>query len=196
METTPVIQKHELPKIADLYKEDMLSGAAKDNALLLLVNCEPPSTWIQEHPVAKTPYIPIGKIEFLLTKIFGKWWVEIKDTKLIANSVAVTVRLFYTNPINGETEWQDGIGAQPLQTDKGFGATDFNAIKSAAVSMALPSAESYAIKDAAEKIGKIFGKDIARKGTMDYEKMVVDNIQNIADRAAKVLEDDTTRDTQ
>lgn len=195
MDNTPVI-KRELPKVADLYKDEALMDAEKDGSLLLLVNCNPPSKWIQEHPITKTPYIPIEKIEFLLTKIFGRWWVEIKDSKLIANSVAVTVRLFYVNPISGNTEWQDGIGAQPLQTDKGFGATDFNAIKSSAVSMALPSAESYAVKDAAEKIGKLFGKDISRKSSMDYEKMLIDNIQNIASRATKALEDDTAGDIQ
>ena len=179
-----------LPKLADLYKDDMLTGAIKDNKLLILVNSAPPSVWIAEHPVSKTPYIPIGRIEFMLTKIFGKWWVEIKDTKLIANSVVVTVRLFYVNPITGDAEWQDGIGAQPLQTEKGAGATDFNAIKSNAVSLAAPSAESYAIKDAAEKIGKIFGKDISRKETVEYEKALLTNIANIQERADKAIGND------
>jgi len=182
--------KRELPKVADLYKADELFEKEKDGALLLLVNCNPPSAWIKEHPFSGTPYIPIGKIEYLLTKIFGKWWVEIRDTKLIANSVAVTIRLHYQDPVTGDTEFQDGIGAQPLQTDKGFGATDFNAIKSNAVSLALPSAESYAIKDAAEKIGRIFGKDISRKETIEYEKTLVNNLENIQSRAAKVLDND------
>ena len=186
----PIKKTESLPKIADLYKTDELFEKEKDGELLLLVNCNPPSAWIKEHPMSGTPYIPIGKIEYLLTKIFGKWWVEIKDTKLIANSVAVIVRLFYENPISGETEFQDGIGAQPLQTDKGFGATDFNAIKSNAVSLALPSAESYAIKDAAEKIGRLFGKDISRKETVEYEKTLLNNIANIQERASKALEDD------
>ena len=183
-----MLNNNSLPKLADLYNETELFNKERDGELLLLLNFNPPSTWIREHPISGSPYIPIGKIEFLLTKIFGKWWVEIRDTKLIANSVAVTIRLYYENPISGQTEFQDGIGAQPLQTDKGYGATDFNAIKSNAVSLALPSAESYAIKDAAEKIGKIFGKDISRKESVDYEKTLLENIENIQSRAAKVLE--------
>lgn len=178
-----------LPKIADLYRDAELYEIGKENELLLLVNCKPPQKWIEKHPMSGTPYIPIGKIEFLLTKIFGRWWVEIRDTKLIANSVSVTVRLFYKNPITGETEFQDGIGAQPLQTDKGAGATDFNSIKSNAVSLALPSAESYAIKDAAEKIGVLFGKDISREKTIEYEKSIIDNISNIQSRAQKAIEE-------
>lgn len=181
--------KTNLPTIADLCNSETLEDVRKEKELLLLLNCHPPSNWIEEHPTAKVPYIPIGKIEFLLTKIFNKWWVEIRDTKLIANSIVVTIRLYYINPTSGKKEWQDGIGAQPLQTDKGAGATDFNAIKSNAVSLAAPSAESYAIKDAAEKLGKIFGKDLTRKHTVEYEKTILKDIANIESRANKVLEE-------
>ncbi len=180
--------KYNLPTISDLYKPDTLEDITREKELLLLLNCNPPKSWIEEHPTAKVPYIPIGKIEFLLTKIFNKWWVEIRDTKLIANSVMVTVRLYYINPITNETEWQDGIGAQPLQTERGAGATDFNAIKSNAVSLAAPSAESYAIKDAAEKLGKLFGKDLSRKHTADYENSIIKDIENIEKRASKIIE--------
>lgn len=189
-------EEKKLPELSELYKEDLLDIIGKESALLILLNHNPPSVWIKEHPYAGVPYIPIDKIEYLLTKIFRKWWVEIKNTQLIANSVAVTVRLFYINPITGVTEWQDGIGAQPLQTDKGAGATDFNAVKSNAVQLALPSAESYAIKDAAEKLGKLFGKDINRKDTLSYEKMLVNDIVSIELRASKVFGDDKTGDTQ
>lgn len=181
--------KSNIPTIADLYRSDSLEDVRKEKNLLLLLNSNPPSKWIEEHPTAKIPYIPIGKIEFLLTKIFNKWWVEIRDTKLIANSIVVTVRLYYINPTSDKTEWQDGIGAQPLQTDKGAGATDFNAIKSNAVALAAPSAESYAIKDAAEKLGKIFGKDLTRKHTIEYEKTIVKDIANIESRASKAIEE-------
>lgn len=182
-------EERNLPTLAELYDEHYLGCIKRDKELILLLNCNPPKSWIEEHPTAKVPYIPIGRIEFLLTKIFNKWWVEIRDTKLIANSIVVTVRLFYINPVTGATEWQDGIGAQPLQTDKGAGATDFNSIKSNAVSLAAPSAESYAIKDAAEKLGKMFGKDLTRKHTVEYEKSIIKDIVSIEERANKVIEE-------
>lgn len=184
--------EYRLPTISELYREETLMDVRKERELTLLLNCNPPSTWIKEHPSSteknKILYIPIEKIEFLLTRIFNKWWVEIKGTQLIANSVVVTVRLFYINPITGKEEWQDGIGAQPLQTDKGAGATNFNAIKSNAVSLAAPSAESYAIKDAAEKLGKLFGKDLTRKSAVEYESTLIKEIDNINSRANKILE--------
>ena len=37
--------------------------------------------------------------------------------------------------------------------------------------MAAPAAESYAIKDAVEKLGKLFGKDLNRKDSMGYDML-------------------------
>jgi hypothetical protein len=121
--------------------------------------------------MTKGAYLPIERIEWLLTRIFISWRVEIKDSKLIGNSVVVTVRLHYKSVVTGEWEYQDGIGASPLQTDKDAGAIEFNKLKSGAVQMAAPSAETYAIKDAAEKLGKLFGKDLNRKDTMNYDAL-------------------------
>ena len=68
-------------------------------------------------------------------------------------------------------QFHDGIGASPLQTNKDAGAIEFDKIKSNAVMLAAPSAESYAIKDAAEKLGKLFGKDLNRSDKIMYDKI-------------------------
>lgn len=170
METTPEVYKRQLPKISDLYSDNEM--IIKDTQLAIILNSEPQPSWIKTHPMVKNAkYIPIEIIEYLLTRIFGRWKVEIKESKLLANSVICTIRLWYIDPISGEWEWQDGIGASPLQTDKDKGAVDFNFIKSGAVMMAAPAAESYAIKDAAEKLGKLFGKDLNRKDAMGYDSL-------------------------
>jgi hypothetical protein len=87
---------------------------------------------------------------------------------VIANSVVATVRLWYMDPVTGDWDWQEGVGASPIQTEKGAAATDFSKVNTSAVQMAAPAAETYAIKDAAEKLGKLFGKDINRQGQMNY----------------------------
>jgi len=168
---------NKLPTIKQL-SEMTVSESDKNSALNVLLNQPPPQQFVAQHPMTKGYYIPIEKIEFLLTKIFGEWSVEIKDYQLIANSVAVTVRLHYVDPISGDKLFQDGIGACPLQTNQGASATDFTAIKSASVQMALPSAESYAVKDACEKIGAIFGKDLGRKSTSNYDGMMPEDVKN------------------
>jgi hypothetical protein len=160
-----------VPTLQDLITET--EDTIKQNALMVILNQQPPATWLAEHPMIRGyKYIPIERVEWLLSRIFGKWWVEIKETTILANSVVVTVRLWVVNPLTGEHQFQDGIGAAPVQTDKGAGASDWNAVKSDGVQKAAPSAESYAIKDAAEKFGKIFGKDVSRKMNLDYNSML------------------------
>ena len=165
---TQIVQAdRKLPKIEELYSNSSL--VAKNTELNIILNSPPKATWIKEHPtIANYKYIPIEVTEYLLTMIFVRWWVEVKDVKLVANSVVVTVRLWVIDPVTGDEIFQDGIGAAPIQTKQGSGAIDFNEMKSAAIQMGAPAAESYAIKDAAEKFGKIFGKDINRKNGMDY----------------------------
>lgn len=164
-------QLTKLPTFNELITETEQS--LKENALMVLLNQEPPRSWLVSHPMIKGyNYMPIEKIEYLLTRIYTKWSVEVKSVQVIANSVCVTIRLYVTNPLTGEIEWQDGIGAAPVQTDKGAGATDWNSVKTDGVQKAAPAAESYAIKDAAEKFGKIFGRDVSRKNTMDYTSLL------------------------
>lgn len=162
-----------LPTIKEIQSGE-LTLTGKENILNVLLNQEPPKEWIKKHPIAGTNYLPIDKIEFLLTKIFIKWNVEIKNVQVIANSAVVTVRLFYLNPISEQMEWQDGIGAAPIHTNKGKGAMDWNEVQADSVMKAVPSAKSFAVKDAAEELGKIFGKDLNRKDTMAYESLLKD----------------------
>jgi hypothetical protein len=174
------LQRRTLPTIEQLYSEDERIDLAKHNDLNRLLNQQPNLKWLLKHPIAKKKvdgkdvpidYIPIQRVEWLLTHIFIIWYVEIKTIQLIANAVVIAIRLHYQNPIDGQMLWQDGVGAAPLQTDKDKGAADWNYIKSSAVQIASPAAESYAIKDAAEKIGKLFGKDLNRADQIGYDNL-------------------------
>lgn len=159
-----------LPALRDLYNDVVITE--KENQLNVLLNHEPKDGWLLEHPVAKkVKYLSIQRIEFLLTSIFQVWTIDIKEIKLIANSVVAVIRLNYKDPITGNMLYQDGVGAAPLQTDKDAGAIDFNKIKSNAVMLAAPAAESFAVKDAAHKIGKLFGKDLNRADAVMYDKI-------------------------
>jgi hypothetical protein len=159
-----------LPTLNDLYSNIEL--AAKQNDLNILLSQQPKKEWIEEHPMAAgVKYLPISVIEYLLTSIFIKWRVEVINTQVIANAVQVTIRLHVQDPISGEWDWQDGIGAAPIQTRKGAAATDFSQVLTDAVVKAAPAAKSYAIKDAAECFGRIFGKDLNRKLFLPYTNL-------------------------
>lgn len=156
-----------LPTLQELYDDKI--EIVKQNKLNLILNSEPKADWIKSHPFVKNlKYLPIERVEYLLTMIFTRWHVEIKDVKLIANSVVVTIKLFVQDPITGEMMFQDGLGAMSIQVQKGSGATEFEKMNHSAIQIGAPAAESYAIKDAAEKLGRIFGKDLNRKDTIAY----------------------------
>lgn len=164
-----------------MLAEDPVKRAEYDK-FLTLINQPPPESWIKEHPFVnvevddgkggkkKTPlkYIPIERVEMLLRQIFQVVNVEIVEWKVIANSVGVQVRLRVQEPVTGQWISVDGVGAVAMQVDKGANATDFTKIKSSAVMMSLPAAKSYAIKDAAELLGKLFGADLNRKDTIGF----------------------------
>lgn len=143
------------------------------NDLNVLLNQKPKKEWIKEHPLAKgVKYLTIARVEYLLTAIFVNWSVEVKTIQMIANSVVVSVRLHFKDPVSGEMLWTDGIGAAPIQTDKGASATDFSQVKNDAVMKAAPAAESFAIKDAAHKLGNLFGADLNRNDEIAYSGLL------------------------
>ena len=187
--TNVEVYQRKLPSLNDIYAD--VDGTTKNTALAVILNAEPPQNWIKVHPMTKFKYIPIERVEYLLTRIFGRWKVEVKESGILANSVQVIIRLHYIDPVTGEWDWQDGIGASPLQTNAGAGAIDFNQIKNAAVQMAAPAAESYAIKDAAEKLGKIFGKDLNRKDEINYQDLNENNSKRFKEleRVQVMIED-------
>ena len=122
-----------LPVLKDLYDGD-LSLKQGQNELNLLLNQPPNPNWIKEHPFAKgVKYIPIERIEYLLTRLFIKWRVEVKQIQTIANSCVVTVRLHYQNIEDDQWSWQDGIGAAPIQTEKDAGAMNWDKVRTDSV---------------------------------------------------------------
>jgi hypothetical protein len=165
------IAKRNLPSYQDLVSGDIEKKEAQ-NELNRLLNMPPATVWLKKHPLAaNVKYIPIERVEWLLTKLFITWWVDIKTVGVIANSVVVTITLNYKDILTDEILHQDGVGAAPIQVDKGAKAMDAVSTKHDAVMKAAPAAESYAIKDAAEKIGKLFGKDLNRADQIMYDDL-------------------------
>ncbi len=161
------IPKKQLPTLQELHHD--IEQAFKNDQLNTLLNQPVPERWIKEHPVAKNVrYLPIDKVEFMLKRIFQEYKIEVLGYSQIFNSVACHVRLHYLNPLTGVWSFHDGLGAVGVQTEAGASAADMLKIKSDAVMKALPAAESYAIKDAAEKLGTIFGADLNRKDTIAF----------------------------
>lgn len=161
-----------------------LELAFKNDQLKLKLNKPIPKGWLKKHPSAKkkikdgdtvktvaAEYLPIDKVEFILDYIFQEWRVEVLREGIMFNSVYVTVRIHYKNPVTGEWSYHDGIGAKSLQLDADSKASNMNNIKAEAVMMGLPSAKSYAIKDACDHLGSIFGRNVNRADSLEFESV-------------------------
>lgn len=163
-----VTPKEVTPHVLTKIVKDV-EAAKKNDQLNKFLSSKPHNSWIRSHPTVKgVQYIPIQIIETLLKTIFQKKRIEILDQGIMANSVWVKVRLHYLD-MDGTWTFEDGIGAQDIQTKSGSAPTDWTAINFGAIQKGLPSAESYAIKDAAEKIGTIFGADLNRTNVINFD---------------------------
>ena len=104
------------------------------------------------------------------------------------------------DPITGEWDYQDGVGAMPIQIAKEAGsAIAFEKMNSSAIQIGSPASESFAIKDACEKFGRIFGKDLNRKDNVNYDRLYqiigmneIVNNPGLTEEVRKEIEDTTT----
>ena len=176
------MEKNKLVPLSDLVPDVVEQWNLEQyNANL---NRQPPAKWLRTHPLAKgVQYLPIDKVEYLLRKIFKDFKIEVLRESTMFNAVYVAVRVHYFHPILKEWRFHDGVGSWDVQTDKGASVADLAKIKSMAVAKALPAAESAAIKDACDKFGDLFGANINRKGTMQFEAE-----ENLRDRAEQRID--------
>lgn len=185
------LQKSETAVVRPLTKLTTFKALCKDldtafdnDKMNMLLNQLPPANWVIEHPIIKKEiidplrpgekikvpiqYLPIEKVEYMLTKIFQEWRVEVLDIKALFNSLCVTVRVHYLNPMTGLWSYHDGVGAVGVQLDKDTKDWDLSKIKTDAVMKGLPAAKSYALKDACDHFGKLFGRDLNRTNTIPF----------------------------
>lgn len=145
-----------------------------------LVNTNPRPSWVKSNRFANNAkYLPIGIVEELLSGIFPFWQVEHHgEAKILGNSVVVSVHLKVFNPLLGQWQTYAGIGAVPIelespkfnehgeQTSGARNNVDFERINSKAMHKNVPAALSFAVNNAAKKIGKLFGSHLNRDETI------------------------------
>lgn len=161
--------------MSNLVKKEMYGNLAeirKHEELTVALNQEPPKEWVKEHPYIKGyKYLPIERVEYLLDSLFkGYYKIEVLKTGMLLNAVEVTVRVHYKHPITGEWMFHDGLGCAEVQTEKNSGSLklDMSNINRGALVMAVPNAKSVAVKDACDHLGKLFGRNLNRKDTINY----------------------------
>lgn len=187
-----------MSELIKLIEDSDLEEMKKQSEVNKFLNKHPKAEWIKKHPYAKdVDYLPVGKVEMLLDIIFGHWNFEVIDYKILANSVSVHIRLTVINPLTKITIVRDGLGAVPLELeattyekdgggnikkDQSTGepiikkqgaknAIDFEYLNRMAVMKNLPAAKSFALKDAADTLGNLFGRNLNRKEKEEFIDM-------------------------
>lgn len=158
-----------LPTLNDLYSVETLDEIETSAELTMLLNSDPNPKWVKTQD--GIPYLPIDRIKWLLSRIFVEWQIEVKDSKQLWNGVGVTVRIHYRHP-SGEWRFTDGVGAAPIQFKKDMLPIAEN-LNQKSIQKAFPSAESFAVKNAAKKLGRLFGARLSKQDEeMDYDSVI------------------------
>lgn len=136
------------------------------------LNKAPKKEKIQTHQGYQ--YLPISVVEKELDKnFFGLVQYECLSYQQIFNEIACHARIRVFHPVIMQWVNYDGLGSAVIQQDANTKVMDFHQFKKAnALQLTLPKAYAEAIKNAAKKIGKLFGADINRKFEDQYEPII------------------------
>lgn len=163
-----------------------------------LLNKEPDPKSLIDTFDKKAKTLPISLVETLLDEVYLRQWGT-RDVTVthIVNEIIVTLTLWVIDPLTGreitrsgfaavsmqwdavpdEMKWKQG---EPLQAkrDRNAWGMDLQNKKAESLKMAFPKAKSMAIKNAAQTLGKSFGRDINRKIEDSPEEFYGDLINN------------------
>lgn len=128
------------------------------------LNADPDDSDVSVNELANnSSYVSIGVIEKKLDELFsGLYKISCLEFKQIANELVVIARIEYFHPIAGVWLHRDGVGGAQIRWAKGVDITDMNGKYKNALVADAPHAYAEAIKNAAKKIGNIFGRNLNR----------------------------------
>ncbi len=143
-------------------------------AFMARLNSEPDPASLDKTPDGKAQTVTISFIEMLLDEIFiGQWSTEGFTTKIITNEVVGELVLSVVHPITGMVIKRTGAAAIQIMVDKapeGLQGKERNLWalspenkKPNALDLSYPKLKAECLKNAAQSLGKIFGRDLNRK---------------------------------
>lgn len=142
------------------------------------LNQDPPDSELDKTPDGKAKTLPISFVEMNLDELFlGLWETENFTWSAITNEVQGSLELVVTHPITGQKIKRTGAASIVITVDsltddekKGMSkpARNLYALnpenkKPNALDLGFPKLKAECVKNAAQSLGKIFGRDINRK---------------------------------
>jgi hypothetical protein len=166
---------------------------------------EPPKPEeLRDTPDKKAKYLPISYIETELDELFlSMWGTENFKWSGIGNEVQGVLELVLTHPVTGKEIRRVGAASIVIMVDaltedqkRGMTSAERNLYainpenkKPNALDMAFPKLKTECIKNAAQGLGKRFGRDLNRKENVDqfkpaYVQLGKDGFETLVQRAA------------
>ena len=144
------------------------------------LNSLPSELAVESTPDKKAQTVVISHIEMTLDELFfGQWKTENFKWNAIANEVQGSIELVAIHPVTGFEIRRTGAASIVIMVDRvpdGITGTDRNQWalnpsnkKANALDMAFPKLKSECLKNAAQSLGKIFGRDLNRKNVDQYQ---------------------------
>lgn len=128
------------------------------------LNSEPNASELRKTPDGKANSLPISFIEMTLDEyFFGLWSTENFKWSTIANEIVGSIDLIVLNPVSGMPLKRVGAASIQIMVNKGTDALDVNNKKPNALDMGFPKLKAECTKNAAQSLGKLFGRDINRQ---------------------------------
>lgn len=138
------------------------------------LNREPDPKELDKTPDGKAKVLPISFIEMTLDEIFlGQWSTENFTSKVTLNEVCGELELVVIHPVTGMAIRRVGAASIIIQVDKapdditGTARNEWalnpSNKKYNALDLGYPKLKAECVKNAAQSLGKVFGRDMNRK---------------------------------
>jgi hypothetical protein len=144
------------------------------------LNSAPSELAVESTPDRKAQTVVISHIEMTLDELFfGQWKTENFKWNAIANEVQGSIELVCIHPVTGFEIRRTGAASIVIMVDRApeniagqernQWALNPSNKKPNALDMAFPKLKSECLKNAAQSLGKIFGRDLNRKNVDQYQ---------------------------
>ena len=172
----------EKPKLNGLAKMGDLSNFQALENFTKVINTPPPAGSVQKTPDGNAETMGISFIETKLDEVYlRQWGTEDVQILQIANEVLMTLTLWVIDPLTKTRITRTGCAAVVITVDrvpdnikgipkeKNAWSLDMQNKKPNALYLAFPKLKSLATKNAAQTLGKTFGRDLNRKFEDSHE---------------------------
>lgn len=149
------------------------------------LNSEPEVSELDRTADGKAKTLPISFVEMTLDELFlGQWETSEPTYQQIFNEVVATLVLTVWHPITGRAIRRAGFASVIITQDKDAAISDFNTTKKKnALDLSFPKLKAECVKNAAQSLGKVFGRDLNRKKNDKF----VPSYKSLSDEGFKSL---------